>query len=80
MATCPRCHRALTTGHKCRPLHLLRGVWSRVGYTASGAVVGAGVQAIGNGEDLPVFGAVVGAVVLFVFHEVAVRPFANRGR
>ena len=61
-------------------MHRLRGVWSRVGYTASGAAVGAGVHAMGTGEEVPIFGAVVGAVVLFVFHEIAVRPFGNRGR
>jgi len=68
MATCPRCHGALTEGHRCRPIWIRR-LRRQASYTLVGGVVGAGVQQLAVQPAVPVIGFVLGGLLFLMLHE-----------
>ena len=68
MATCPRCHNALSEGHYCRPIWVRR-LWRQIGYTLVGGAVGAFVQELSSAPPVPVLGFVLGGMFFFGLHE-----------
>ena len=68
MATCPRCHGALSEHHKCRPLWIRR-LWRQIVFTLFGALVGAIVHLLIAPAHFPVLGIVLGGLFFFGLHE-----------
>ena len=68
MATCPRCHGALTEGHHCKPIWIRR-LRRQVGYALVGAALGAFVQELAVSPAVPVLGFVLGGLFFFGLHE-----------
>jgi uncharacterized membrane protein YccC len=68
MATCPRCHGALSEGHKCRPLWIRR-LWRQIGFTIFGSIAGAVIHLLVMPESVPVLGFVLGGLLFFGVHE-----------
>jgi hypothetical protein len=69
MATCPRCHGALSEGHKCRPLWIRR-LWRQIGFSVFGAIVGSIIQIlIEPATNVPVLGFVLGGLLFFGINE-----------
>lgn len=70
MATCPRCHGALSEGHKCRPLWIRR-LWRQIGFTLTGGVIGSLLHVLILPETVfPILGAVLGGLLFFGMNEV----------
>ena len=68
MATCPRCHGALSEGHKCRPLWIRR-LWRQIWFTLVGAVVGSLIHLLVMPEHVPVLGFALGGLLFFGVNE-----------
>ena len=69
MATCPRCHNALSEGHHCRPIWIKR-LPHRVFVTLLGGAFGATVQALALASVVPVMGFVIGGLCFFGLSEL----------
>ena len=69
MATCPRCHNALSEGHHCRPIWIKR-LRRRVFAAVLGVAFGATIQALALASAVPIMGAVIGGLLFFGLSEV----------
>ena len=75
MATCPRCHGALSEGHRCRPIWV-RIFIRRAIVSLVGGAIGSTIQvfALGLGTSaVPVMGFVIGGLLTFGLFE-AMKP------
>ena len=68
MATCPRCHGALSEGHHCRPVWIRR-LRRQIVYTSIGGVIGAVIQELAVPSTWPALGFVLGGLLFLVLHE-----------
>jgi hypothetical protein len=68
MATCPRCHGALSDGHKCRPIWIKRLRRQAVA-TIIGGLLGAFIHVLIAPAHLPIMGFVIGGLLFFALNE-----------
>ena len=68
MATCPRCHGALSEGHRCRPIWIRR-LRRQITYALTGGVIGSIVQELAVKPAVPVLGFVLGGLFFLMLHE-----------